>query len=83
MKLSYNLLLVFILSFSSISMAKTVDMNSLLASATSEEKNNLPNLLSQITLVPTKEKQAGKTLLKVKKVETGSFWEKQGVKLGI
>ena len=63
-------------------MAKVQDMNAMLTSATSEEKNDLAKLLMQVTLVPTGKKQGGKTLFKVTKVEKGSMWERQGLKVG-
>lgn len=71
-----------ILVVSSISLAKIQDMNATLRSATSEEKSDLAKLLTQITMVPTKEKQNGKVLFKVTKVEKGSMWEKLGWKVG-
>lgn len=71
-----------ILGFSIFSLAKTQDMNSTLASTTNEEKNDLAKLLTQVNMVPTKEKQNGKMLFKVTKVEKGSMWERLGWKVG-
>lgn len=71
-----------ILGFGPFSLAKTHDMNSTLSSATNEEKNDLAKLLAQVTMVPTKEKQNGKMLFKVTKVEKDSMWERMGWKVG-
>ena len=82
MKLILNILFLAILGFCSITLAKVQDMNATLASATNEEKSDLAKLLNQVTMVPTKEKQNGKALFKVTKVEKGSMWERLGWKVG-
>lgn len=66
----------------SVSFAGTHDLNATLAKASAEEKSDLTKLLQQISMVPSKDPQTGKSIFKVTKVEKGSFWEKQGYKVG-
>ncbi len=71
-----------LVGFCSISSAKNHDMNTTLSQATNKEKSDLSKLLTQVTIVATKEKQNGKMLFKVTKVEKGSMWERLGWKVG-
>ncbi len=70
------------LLFSAASLAKIRNLNLVMAKATPEETANLTNLLKQVTLTPIKDPNTGRPMLKVSKVQKGSFWEKQGLKEG-
>lgn len=76
------LMVASILLFSPAAFAKIRNLNSVMAKATPEETANLTNLLKQVTLIPIKDPDTGRPMLKVSKVQKGSFWEKQGLKEG-
>ena len=82
MKLISYVLFSVILTVCAISSAKTQDMNAAISAATPQEKNDLFKLMTQITMVPTKETQNGKPLFKITKIAKGSFWERMGWKVG-
>ena len=79
MKLISYILFSMVLAVCSASFAKVQDLKTALAFAKNED---LGKLLAQVTLVPTKEKQKGKMLFKVTKIEKGSTWERLGWKVG-
>ncbi len=71
-----------ILAFSSLSVAKIQDLNESLSKATKDDTSNLGKLLTQVTMIPTKEKHNGKMLFKITKIEKDSLWERVGWKVG-
>ncbi len=74
--------IVAILLLSSTAFAEIRDLNTMMKKASSEETKDLIGLLSSVSLSPTKNKNNGKLVFKVTKIEKGSFWEKQGLKVG-
>ncbi len=82
MKNYFALLFAGILLFSSLSFAKIRNLNSVMAKASPEETADLAKLLKQVTLIPVKDPNTGRPMLKVSKVQKGSFWDKQGLKEG-
>lgn len=62
--------------------AEIKQLNDILSKATAEETQNLPKLLQQIQLSPTKDPKTGQSVMKVVKVEKGSLFDREGVKVG-
>lgn len=66
----------------SIANAKTWNLNEVVQNAGSIETKDLVKILSDINLEPTKKSASGRPLFLVKKVATGSVYEKAGVRAG-
>ncbi len=62
--------------------AETKDLKKIITKATAVESEDLGRLLNQVTLVPAKDPQTGKTVFKVTKIEKGSVYEREGLKVG-
>jgi len=82
MKLFTLSVLTMFLSFSLQGRADIPSLNAMMEKATADEANDLDQLFDQISVVPTKDAKTGKTLYKVTKVEKGSVYEHEGVKVG-
>lgn len=77
-----TILAICALFFCSISNAKVKDISNYMDFATKEEKSDLIKLLQQIKLVPAKDPDSGRQVLKVASLDKGSVYDRIGLKVG-
>jgi len=62
--------------------AEVKDLNVVIAKGTPVEAKDLGKLLGQILLVPAKIQRSNQSVFKVTKVEKGSVFEREGIRVG-
>lgn len=66
----------------SMAFADMKSVSVVMKKASAEDQKDLAKLLSQITLVPTKDAKTGKTIFRVTQVAEGSVYAREGIKVG-
>lgn len=62
--------------------AEVKDLDQALVKANLQETRDLASALKQIQMVPAKDPETGKSVMKVIKVERGSIYDRAGIKVG-
>jgi hypothetical protein len=75
-------ILVGIILFASFGEAKEWNLKDVIQNADPKETRDLVNILGDIEFAPMKDPATGKTCSKVKKIKTGSIYDKAGIKVG-
>lgn len=82
MKKFFHVLFVVFSLYAAVALGEVKSLKTLVNKATEEEKKDLVKLLDQISLKPKKDPKTGKMVFEVTKIQKGSVFEREGLKLG-